>query len=447
MIKISREKTAPDFPVLLRLMGSDRVAKPGDDGWGIQDCVELCKLVEAAGVTSVDITSGSQETPDWTGPAWYMPPGLNVDVTTAIKKAGVKIPISVVGKIADPALAEEILTDGKADFISMARALICDPYWPKKVLEGKTDDICPCIYDKRCLEDVIVEFQPMSCTTNPLVGHEKEYAIKMERLTKKKKVLVLGGGPGGIQAAITAAQKGHDVTLFEKSDKLGGQLILAAVPPDKQDLNNYLKYLKIQLAKSDVKVKLNTEATPAAVAKFAPDSVIVAVGSTPFIPEIDGIDGKNVITCQDVLSGQKKPGQKVIVLGGGYVGCETCFYLAKKGIEVTLVFRSAEAAHDIHYWVVRKHYLDKLKEMNIKVMQGVQYRDITAKGLNLTDKDGKAVFLEADTVILAAGATPNKALGEALKGKYLEFAQIGDCVEPRRIREAVEEGIWAAAAI
>jgi pyruvate/2-oxoglutarate dehydrogenase complex dihydrolipoamide dehydrogenase (E3) component len=269
----------------------------------------------------------------------------------------------------------------------------------------------------------------------------------MERLTKKKKVLVLGGGPGGIQAAITAAQKGHDVTLFEKSDKLGGQLILAAVPPDKQDLNNYLKYLKIQLAKSDVKVKLNTEATPAAVAKFAPDSVIVAVGSTPFIPEIDGIDGKNVITCQDVLSGQKKPGQKVIVLGGGYVGCETCFYLAKKGIEVTLVFRSAEAAHDIHYWVVRKHYLDKLKEMNIKVMQGVQYRDITAKGLNLTDKDGKAVFLEADTVILAAGATPNKALGEALKGKYLEFAQIGDCVEPRRIREAVEEGIWAAAAI
>jgi 2-enoate reductase len=183
------------------------------------------------------------------------------------------------------------------------------------------------------------------------------------------------------------------------------------------------------------------------VAKFAPDSVIVAVGSTPFIPEIDGIDGKNVITCQDVLSGQKKPGQKVIVLGGGYVGCETCFYLAKKGIEVTLVFRSAEAAHDIHYWVVRKHYLDKLKEMNIKVMQGVQYRDITAKGLNLTDKDGKAVFLEADTVILAAGATPNKALGEALKGKYLEFAQIGDCVEPRRIREAVEEGIWAAAAI
>jgi 2,4-dienoyl-CoA reductase-like NADH-dependent reductase (Old Yellow Enzyme family)/thioredoxin reductase len=447
MIRISREKTAPDFPVLLRLMGSDRVSKPGDEGWGIDDCVALCKIVEAAGVTAIDITSGSQETPDWTGPAWYMPPGLNTDVTTAIKKAGVKVPVSVVGKIAEPALAEEILAEGKADFISMARALICDPYWPKKVQEGKLDDICPCIYDKRCLEDVIVEFIPMSCTTNPLVGHEKDYAVKMERLTKKKKVLVLGGGPGGMQAAITASQKGHDVTLYEKSDKLGGQLILAAVPPDKQYLNNYLKYLKIQLAKSDVKVKLNKEATPSEVAKFAPDSVIVAVGSSPFIPEIPGIAGKNVLTYQDVLSGQKKPGQKVIVLGGGYVGCETCFYLAKKGIEVTLVFRSAQAAHDIKYWVVRRHYLDKLKEMNIKVMAEIQYRDITAAGLNLTDKTGAAVFVAADNIILAAGATPNKALGEALKGKYLEFAQIGDCVEPRRIREAVEEGIWAAAAI
>ena len=344
MIKAAREKTAPDFPVLLRLMGSDRVSKPGDEGWGIEDCVELCKLVEAADVTAIDITSGSQETPDWTGPAWYMPPGLNTDVTAAIKKAGVKIPISVVGKIAEPSLADEILRDGKADFISMARALICDPYWPTKVMEGKLEDICPCIYDKRCLEDVIVEFQPMSCTTNPIVGKEREFAAKMPRRTKQKRVLVIGGGPGGMQAAITAAQKGHDVTLYEKSNKLGGQMILAAAPPDKQDLNNFLNYLNTQVAKSGVKVELNIEATPAVVANFAPDSVIVAIGASPLIPDIPGIKGKNVLTFQQVLAGKKKAGNKVIVMGGGYVGCETCFYLAELGADITLVFRSAEAA-------------------------------------------------------------------------------------------------------
>jgi 2,4-dienoyl-CoA reductase-like NADH-dependent reductase (Old Yellow Enzyme family)/thioredoxin reductase len=447
MIKVAREKTASDFPVLLRLMGSDRVSKPGDEGWAIEDCVELCKIVEAAGVTEIDITSGSQETPDWTGPAWYMPAGLNTDVTTAIKKAGVKIPISVVGKIAEPTLADRILSEGKADFISMARALICDPYWPTKVQEGKLEDICPCIYDKRCLEDVIVEFQPMSCTTNPIVGKEREFAAKMPRLTKQKKVLIIGGGPGGMQAAITAAQKGHEVTLYEKNNKLGGQLILAAAPPDKQDLTNFLNYLKIQVAKSGVKVELNKEATPAVVDKFAPDSVIVAVGASPLFPDTPGIKGKNVFTYQQVLSGEKKVGNKVIVMGGGYVGCETCFYLAKLGVDITLVFRSAEAALDIKYWVVRKHYLDKLKELGIKVMPKVQYDSITPDGLKISDKEGKSVFLTAENIVLATGTLPNRALGEALKGKYLEFAEIGDCIEPRRIREAVEEGIWAAAAI
>ena len=267
---------------------------------------------------------------------------------------------------------------------------------------------------------------------------------KLPRVTKKKKVLVLGGGPGGMQAAIIAAQKGHDVTLYEKSNELGGQLILATIPPDKQDLNNLLNYLKVQVAKSGVKVVLNKEATPEAVEKFAPDSVIVAVGSTPFIPDIPGINGENVLNCREVLSGEKKVGKKVVVMGGGYVGCETCFFLAKKGVDVTLVFRSSEPALDVKYWMFRNYYQDKLKEYNVKVMPQVQYGKITRNGIKLTNKEGKEVFLEADNIVLATGATPDKALGESLKGKYLEFYEIGDCVEPRRIREAIEEGIWAA---
>jgi pyruvate/2-oxoglutarate dehydrogenase complex dihydrolipoamide dehydrogenase (E3) component len=248
-----------------------------------------------------------------------------------------------------------------------------------------------------------------------------------------------------MQAAVIAAQKGHNVTLYEKDNELGGQLILATIPPDKQDLNSLLNYLKVQVAKSGVKVVLNKEATPEAVKKFAPDSIIIAVGSTPFVPDIPGVNGQNVMNCREVLSGQKKPGEKVVVIGGGYVGCETCFFMANKGVDVTLVFRSSEPALDVKYWMIRSHYQDKLKEYGVKVMSLVKYGKITPKGLDLTDKEGKEVFLEADNIVLATGASPNQALGESLKGKYLEFYEIGDCVEPRRIREALEEGIWAAA--
>ena len=448
ILRVAREKTSPDFPVIPRLMGADRVSRQGvDDGWGIEDCVELCKIMEANGATAIDITSGSQETPQWSAPPYYMPSGCNVDITEAIKKAGVKIPVWVAGKILEPALAEEILRDGKADFICIGRGLIADPSWPNKAKEGRVEDICPCICDDRCLEDVMIDFSPISCTVNPIVGKEKEYQAKLPRVTKKKKVLVLGGGPGGMQAAVIAAQKGHNVTLYEKDNELGGQLILATIPPDKQDLNSLLNYLKVQVAKSGVKVVLNKEATPEAVKKFAPDSIIIAVGSTPFVPDIPGVNGQNVMNCREVLSGQKKPGKKVVVIGGGYVGCETCFFMANKGVNVTLVFRSSEPALDVKYWMIRSHYQDKLKEYGVKVMPQVKYGKITPKGLNLTDKEGKEVFLEADNIVLATGATPNKALGESLKGKYLEFYEVGDCVEPRRIREALEEGIWAGVSL
>ena len=438
-----KKKTSSDFPVILRLMGSDRLSKiGGTDGWGIEDSVELCKIVEENGATAVNITSGSLVTPEWTGPPYYIPSGCNIDITAAIKRSGVKIPVWITGKIDEPSLAEEILRDGKADFICMGRALICDPYWPAKVKEGRVEDICPCIWDKRCIEDVVVDFQPMSCTVNPIVGKEREFQAKLPRVTRQKKVLVLGGGPGGMQAAIIAGQKGHDVTLWEKSNALGGQLILAAIPPDKQDLGNLLTYLKVQLVKSGVKVVLNKEATTKAVDEFAPDSVIVAVGSSPFIPDIPGINGENVLNCREVLSGEKKVGKKVVVIGAGHVGCETCFFLAEKGANVTLTF--PEPALEVKYWMFKKYFLDKLKEYNIKVFPQVQYRKITRNGVELTTREGEEILLEADSIVLAAGSTPNKALGESLKGKYLDFAEIGDCVQPRRIREAVEEGMWAA---
>jgi pyruvate/2-oxoglutarate dehydrogenase complex dihydrolipoamide dehydrogenase (E3) component len=250
-----------------------------------------------------------------------------------------------------------------------------------------------------------------------------------------------------MQASIIAAQKGHNVTLWEKSSQLGGQLILAAIPPDKDVLTKLLNYLKTQVAKSGVKVVLNKEATTKGVAEFAPDSVIVAVGSSPFVPDIPGIRGENVLSCRELLSGQREVGKKVVVIGAGYVGCETCLFLAKKRKDVTLVFRSPELALDVKFWENRKHYQDKLKEYNVKIFPQVHYKKIARNGLDLISKEGKEVFLEAENIVLATGSTPDDALGLSLKGKYLEFAEIGDCVQPRRIREAIEEANWAAVLI
>jgi 2,4-dienoyl-CoA reductase-like NADH-dependent reductase (Old Yellow Enzyme family)/thioredoxin reductase len=446
-IQETRRKTSPDFPVILRLMGSDRLSKiGGTDGWSIEETVELCKIVEENGGTAVNITSGSAVTPEWSGPAYFMPSACNADITGAIKKSGVKIPVWITGKVMDPSLAEEILRDGKADFIVMGRALIADPYWPAKVKEGRLDDIVPCICDSRCREDVMIDFVPMSCTVNPVVGKEREFQAKLPRVTRVKNVLVLGGGPGGMQAAIIAAQKGHKVTLWEKSGALGGQLILAAIPPDKQDLLSYLTYLKVQVAKAGVNVVLNKKATPEMVQKFAPDAVIVAVGSTPWAPPIPGIGGKNVLNCREVLSGEKKAGKKVVVIGAGPVGCETCYFLAEtKGADVTLTF--PEPAIEAKFWMFKKYFQDKLAKDNVRVYPHVQFKEITPKGVAIVTEDGKDVFLDCDTVVLSTGSTPDTALSEALKGKYADFAAIGDCVQPRKIREAVEEAMWAAAAL
>jgi len=254
----------------------------------MKDAVVVSKLLEEAGIDAIDIVSGTSETNYWIVPNMYMPHGCNADLSQAVKKA-VNIPVSVAGNINDPFVAEKILREEKADFVDLGRALIADPQFPLKVRDGQLDDIRKCLRCVRCKESILKPpVGPMVCTVNPAAGREKEFESRIRPVSKRKRVLVIGGGPGGMEAAIVASLRGHDVTLWEKENTLGGQLNIAAIPPDKEEFNGFTEYLKVQLGKQKVTVELQREATGEMVSEFSPEVVIGAIGSKPLIPNIKG---------------------------------------------------------------------------------------------------------------------------------------------------------------
>jgi 2,4-dienoyl-CoA reductase-like NADH-dependent reductase (Old Yellow Enzyme family)/thioredoxin reductase len=441
LVGVARKCVGVDYPILFRLMADDKM----EGGFGIEDAIALCKMLQEAGIDAVDITAGAAETPEWTAPPMYLPAGCITDLSQAIKRE-VTIPVSVAGKINDPYLAEDILRQDKADFVDMGRALIADPYLPKKAMAGRASDICKCIACQRCAEATMIEKISLQCTVNPAAGREREFEAKLKPSPKKRRVLIIGGGPGGMEAAIMAGQKGHRVTLWEQSDKLGGQLNLASIPPGKGDLNSLLEYLKAQLLKLKVTVELRKKATTEAVNEFDPDITILAVGSTEAIPDIPNIHGENVITHRQVLSGERETGNKVVVIGGGSIGCETADFLAERGKRVMVVFpEAAPMTLTVVDKTIRKPLLERLEQRQVKIVSGVkEFKEIGRGGIRLMDKEGNEVFFEADNIVLATGAKPNKALAQSLKGKGPELFEAGDCVVPRRILEAVHEGAKAA---
>ena len=441
LVEVTREKVGPDYPLIFRLMSHDRV--PG--GLDTEEAIVISKMLQENGIDAIDVTTGSAVSHEWTAPPMYMPAGCNTDVSEAIKKE-IKIPVSVAGKINDPYLAEQILREGKADFVDIGRGLLADPDFVNKTIKGRVEDIRRCIGCLRCGEQILVSKDPIICTVNPAVGKEKEFASRLKAVGKKKKVLVIGGGPAGMEAAIIADRRGHDVTLWERSDKPGGNLNLAVIPSGKGDMKNFLDYLNKELQESRVKVNLDKEATIESVKKFAPDAVVVAVGSNPFIVDIPGIGGKNVVGFSEVLSKRKEVGgKKFLVWGAGFVGCEVAYFLAEKGNDVTLIFPESEPAPDVAYPDMKKLLLKKLEENKVKIEVGVrQFREITSKGIALVDKEGKELFIEAAIIVLATGARPQSTFARSLGREIPELYEVGDCVETRRILEAIHDGAEAA---
>jgi len=276
---------------------------------------------------------------------------------------------------------------------------------------------------------------------NPAVGRERDCAV--QRADRPKRVFVVGGGPAGMEAARVSALRGHNVVLYDRGETLGGQLLLASIPPYKEVLETFAKYQRTQLSRVGVKVELGQEVRAALVEEAKPDAVILATGIRLVVPQIPGVDRSNVVTAFNVLAGKVEVGDKVAVIGAEVVGCETAELLADKGKKVTLMRRGEDVATKLNP-SSREHLIARLEAKGVTMLTGVRYQEISDQGVIITTRQGESQTVEADTVVLAAGSLPDTELYEALKGKVPELHLVGDCVEPRNIMSAVADGCSAA---
>jgi len=437
IIKAVRSKVGHGFPLWCRLSA---VEMNIEGGITLEETKVVARLAQEAGVDAIHVSAHSAGVVR--RPPMAQPPGALIEYAEGVKKA-VSVPVIAVGRIT-PELGEEALRQGKADFIAMGRQFLADAHVVEKIADGRLDDITPCLRCFFCLDSLgRRRGKGVQCVVNPTLGREREWALLPAG--RPKKVVVVGGGPGGMQAAIIAAQRGHRVTLFERANELGGQLLLAARPPFKDNIEVYRRYLVNQVTKLGVEVRLGQKFTPELLPALKPDVVVLATGVEPFIPEIPGIRGKNVLLANQVLNGAET-GQRVAIIGGELVGCETALYLLEKGKQVTIMRRGARLATKVNR-SIRGPMLERLRAKGATILTGVDYQKITSAGVVIKDNAGKEKIVEADTVVLATGATPNDELVALLKGKVPRLVRIGDCVTPRSIKEAVEEGYQAGMTI
>jgi len=454
-----RKAVGPDYSILVRLAGNDFMPEGNTN----KETVMFAQTLEAAGADAFNVTGGWHETrvPQLT---MMVPQGAYTYLAYGVRQA-VKVPVIACNRINNPVLAEQILLEGWADMISMARGMIADPNLPRKALAGDFKTIQHCIACNQGCFDEIFKFQPVTCLVNPRAGQERQFPVTPA--DQKKKVLIIGGGPAGMMAALTAAQRGHEVVLYEQQPALGGQLNLAAVPPGREEMNTLANDLANQLEVYSVEIHLNQEVTPTLVKALKPQAIVVATGAKPLIPSIPGVNGPQVYTAWEVLSNKMAVETPVVIIGGGAVGCETALFLAKIGTinAETLLFlfeNQAETPETLYHLINKGTKEVTVVEMISKlgsdigastrwsILQDIHRRGIrtyvSSKVIKITpeaviiEKEKKLISLPARTVILATGVVSENSLYEKLKGQLSELYLIGDAQSPRKALEAIREG-------
>lgn len=433
-----RQAVGPGFPIQIRMNGDDFT----EGGLHLEDYKELARMVESR-VDLFNISCGSHERQELfvrTHPSAFLDHGCNVYLAAAIKQV-VSKPVSCVGALGDPEQCEEIIASGQADIVELGRALLADPFLPKKAYTGQKEDITPCLRCFVCLGESVIN-GTNRCSVNPVIGAELEEKYYVAPPLRKKKVLVVGGGPAGMEAAITAARRGHEVLLYEKTDALGGALKFAEAVPFKQDLYRFTQCLIRRVESSGVKVTLNQRVDRALAEKVRPDVLIIAVGAQPVIPAIPGIASDKVVSVAQAEANPDALGERVVILGGGLVGCETGIHLGMKGKQVTIVEMRDTLAADVNMF----HGMALGQELNkyVTAVTGGTGRAVTDEGLVYTDREGQEHLLPADAVLCAVGMRACTDVMEKLWNVVDEQYVIGDCVKPAQVTQAISDAYYLA---
>ncbi len=440
VVKAVREAVGPDYPILFKLS----IEHKFEGGRTVEDGIEIIKALQTAGVDAFDLDAGSYDAHQWLTPPAYLGDACNADLAGMVKKATGAIVLNTGNYT--PETAIDALEKGKIDYVMLGRGLLADPEWANKLLEGRREDIRPCI---RCNEYCIGNMTAgccVSCSVNAAVGEERDYVIT--KTEKPKNVVIIGGGPGGLEAARVAALKGHKVTLCERKDILGGQITAAATPDFKSQLREFIEYQKTQVRKLGVDIRLNKEISADSPELKGADQIIVAVGAKPIIPNIKGIELPNVLEIADAhLAKRESLGENVVIACGGLSGCDLAIELAMERKNVTIVEMldtvAAAANFDNKLCI-----FSLIEQYGIKVLTKHKLLEFTENGVTVENLgDGKVLNLAADSSVAAFGMKADTGLADSICNKYPTAIAIGDCTKVAQVGEAVRSGYFTAWAI